>query len=41
MELSAKRVIQRDSDVIYGRLRILVELLVYANGVEELDRRER
>src|SRR5277367_5121567 len=37
MELSTERVVQRDSDVIDGRLRILVKLLVYTNGVIELD----
>jgi hypothetical protein len=37
MELSTERVVQRDSDVIDGRLRILVKLLVYTNSVIELD----
>jgi hypothetical protein len=40
VELGAERIVEGDSDVVNGRLRILVEFLVYTNGVGELDRWE-
>lgn len=41
MELGTERVIEGNSDIVDGGLRILVEFLVHANGVWELDGWER
>lgn len=40
MEFRAQRIVHGDADIVDGRLWILVELLVHADGIWELDRWE-